>query len=98
MGLREGQILGTVEIPIALPVIIGGLRSATVQVVATATLGALYGLGALGAYIVEGVAQNDDGKLFGGVILVTLLALGGEGLLGLAQRRMTSPGLRFAAP
>lgn len=96
MGLRERQILRVVEIPIALPVIIGGLRSATVQVVATATLGAIYGLGALGAYIVEGVAQSDDGKLFGGVILVTLLALAGEGLLGAAQRLLTSPGLRLA--
>jgi osmoprotectant transport system permease protein len=97
MGLRERQILWSVEIPIALPVIVGGLRSATVQVVATATLGAIYGLGALGGYIVEGVAQNDDGKLFGGVILVAVLALASEALLALAQRRMTSPGLRPAA-
>jgi osmoprotectant transport system permease protein len=95
MGLRERQILGSVEIPIAMPVIVGGLRSATVQVVATATLGAIYGLGALGSFIVEGVAQRDDGKLFGGVILVTVLALGAEGLLGLAQRRLASPGLRI---
>lgn len=97
MGLRERQILSTVEIPIALPVIIGGLRSATVQVVATATLGAIYGLGALGSFIVEGSAQRDDAKLFGGVVLVALLALTSEGLLGLLQRRLTSPGLRFAA-
>jgi osmoprotectant transport system permease protein len=96
MGLREGQILGMVEIPIALPVIVGGLRSAIVQVVATATLGALYGLGALGAYIVEGVAQSDDGKLFGGVILVAGLALAAEALLALAQRRLVSPGLQVA--
>jgi osmoprotectant transport system permease protein len=95
MGLRERQILGMVEIPIALPVIVGGLRSATVQVVATATLGALYGLGALGAYIVEGVAQSDDGKLFGGVILVAGLALTAEALLALAQRRLVSPGLQI---
>ncbi len=97
MGLRERQILSAVEIPIALPVIIGGLRSATVQVVATATLGAIYGLGALGSFIVEGSAQRDDAKLFGGVVLVALLALTSEGLLGLLQRRLTSPGLRFAA-
>ena len=97
MGLRDRQILWSVEIPIALPVIVGGLRSAAVQVVATATLGAIYGLGALGGFIVEGVAQNDDGKLFGGVILVAVLALAAEGLLALAQRQLTSPGLRPAA-
>jgi len=95
MGLQERQILSRVEIPIALPVIIGGLRSATVQVVATATLGAIYGLGALGSFIVEGVAQSDHGKLFGGVILVTALALTSEGLLAIAQGRLISPGLRF---
>ncbi len=95
MGLKERQILRDVELPIALPVIVGGLRSATVQVIATATLGALYGLGALGSYIVEGVAQSDDAKLFGGVILVALLALLAEGGLALTQRRLTSPGLRF---
>ena len=95
MGLRERQILRDVELPIALPVIVGGLRSATVQVIATATLGALYGFGALGSYIVEGVAQSDDAKLFGGVILVALLALLAEGGLALTQRRLTSPGLRF---
>jgi osmoprotectant transport system permease protein len=97
MGLRDRQILWSVEIPIALPVIVGGLRSAAVQVVATATLGAIYGLGALGGFIVEGVAQNDDGKLFGGVILVAVLALAAEGLLALTQRQLTSPGLRPAA-
>jgi osmoprotectant transport system permease protein len=96
MGLRERQILAGVEIPVALPAIVGGLRSATVQVVATATLGAIYSLGALGSYIVEGVAQQDDGMLFGGVLLVALLALLAEGSLGFVQRRLTSPGLRTA--
>lgn len=95
MGLRERQILGLVEIPLALPVIVGGIRSATVQVIATATLGAIYGLGALGGYIVDGVAQNDHGKVFGGVILVTLLALAAEGLLAFGQRRLTSRGLQI---
>jgi osmoprotectant transport system permease protein len=89
MGMTERQILGRVEIPIALPVIVGGLRSASVQVIATATLGAIYGLGALGGYIVEGVAQRDDGRLFAGVFLVALLALAAEGGLGLAQRKLS---------
>jgi len=89
MGMTEGQILRRVEIPLAVPVIVGGIRSASVQVIATATLGAIYGLGALGGFIVEGVAQRDDGRLFAGVALVALLALGAEGGLGLLQRRLS---------
>lgn len=89
MGMTERQILGRVEMPVAVPVIIGGLRSASVQVIATATLGAVYGLGALGGYIVEGIAQQDDGRLFAGVVLVALLALVAEAGLALAQRRLT---------
>jgi osmoprotectant transport system permease protein len=90
MGLTERQILGRVEIPLALPVIVGGVRSASVQVIATATLGAVYGLGALGGFIVEGVAQRDEGRLFAGVVLVALLALTAEGGLALVQRRLSS--------
>jgi len=93
MGLRERQIVGRVELPLGLAPILAGVRSASVQVIATATLGAIYGLGALGSYIVEGVAQNDDGKLFGGVVLVALLALASEAGLALAQRRVQPRGL-----
>jgi osmoprotectant transport system permease protein len=96
MGFRERQILGRVEIPIALPVIGGGLRSAAVQVIATATLGALFGFGGLGVYLVDGVAQRDDGQLYGGVVLVAALALSAEGAFALVQRAFTSPGLRQA--
>ncbi|MBI3750732.1 MAG: ABC transporter permease [Chloroflexi bacterium] len=91
MGMTERQVLRSVEVPIALPVIVGGLRSATVQVIATATLGAIYGLGALGGFIVEGVAQRDDGRLFAGVFLVAALALLAEGGLALVQRRLSGP-------
>jgi osmoprotectant transport system permease protein len=90
MGMTEGQVLRRIEVPVAIPVIVGGLRSASVQVIATATLGAVYGLGALGGYIVEGVAQRDDGRLFAGVTLVALLALASEGGLALLQRRLSS--------
>ena len=89
MGMTERQVLRRVEVPLALPVIVGGFRSASVQVVATATLGAVYGLGALGGFIVEGVAQRDDGKLFAGVFLVALLAVGAEAGLGLVQRKLS---------
>jgi osmoprotectant transport system permease protein len=94
MGYREHQVLGQVEMLIALPVTIGGLRSAAVQVVATATLGAIFGFGGLGRYLVDGIAQNDEGQLWGGVVLVAGLALATEGLFALLQRLFTSPGLR----
>jgi osmoprotectant transport system permease protein len=90
MGMTEAQVLRRVELPIATPVIVGGIRSASVQVIATATLGAVYGLGALGGFIVEGVAQRDDGRLFGGVLLVALLAVGAEGGLSSLERRLSS--------
>jgi osmoprotectant transport system permease protein len=90
MGMTERQVLRGIEIPEAIPVIVGGFRSASVQVIATATLGAVYGLGALGGFIVEGVAQRDDGRLFAGVVLVALLALAAEGGLALLQRRLSS--------
>ena len=98
MGMRERQILGRIEIPLALPAIVAGLRSASVQVIATATLGAIYGLGALGSYIVEGVAQNDDAKLFAGVVLVAGLAVAVEAGFVIAERMIRSPGLMRMEP
>jgi osmoprotectant transport system permease protein len=86
MGLTETQILRRIEIPLALPVLLGGIRSATVQVIATTTLGAIFALGGLGRYIVDGLAQRDDGMLFGGVVLVAALAMTAEGLLAGLQR------------
>jgi osmoprotectant transport system permease protein len=97
VGMTERQILRGIEIPVAIPVIVGGIRSASVQVIATATLGAIYGLGALGGYIIEGVAQRDDGRLFAGVLLVALLALAAEGGLSLVQRRLAPPAAVRAA-
>jgi osmoprotectant transport system permease protein len=91
MGMTERQVLSRVELPVAVPIIVGGIRSASVQVIATATLGAIYGLGALGGFIVEGIAQNDDGQLFAGVVLVALLALLAEGGLALVQRQLAGP-------
>jgi osmoprotectant transport system permease protein len=97
MGLRERQVLTRVEIPVAVPVISGGVRAAATQIVATATLGAIFGGVGLGRYLVEGIAQNDDGMIFGGVTLVALLCVATEGLFALIQRRLTSPGLAPAA-
>ncbi len=93
MGMTEGQLVRRVELPLALGPIVAGLRSAAVQVVATATLGAIFGGGGLGRYLVEGIAQRDDGMTFGGVALVAALALAVEAGFALLQRMIRSPGL-----
>jgi osmoprotectant transport system permease protein len=94
MGMRERQILGSIEIPISLPVIMAGLRLAAVTIVATANLGAIFAYGGLGRYLVDGIAQNDDGQLFGGVVLAAGLTLITEAVFALLQRIGESPGIR----
>jgi osmoprotectant transport system permease protein len=77
-GLSERQILTRVELPLAVPVIVTGIRSAAVQVVATATLGAIFGFGGLGRYIVDGIAQFSLGgsaQMLGGVIVLAGLVV-----------------------
>lgn len=93
MGMRDGEVVRRVELPLALPALIAGIRSAAVQVVATATLGAIFGSGGLGRFLVEGIDQRDDGMTFGGVVLVAALALAVEGAFVLLQRLIRSPGL-----
>ncbi len=93
MGMTERQVIRRVELPLAVAPIIAGMRSAAVQVVATATLGAIFGGGGLGRYLVEGIAQRDDGMTFGGVALVAGLALVVEAGFALLQRMIRSPGL-----
>ncbi len=97
MGMWPGQVVGRVELPLAMPAIAAGLRSAAVQVIATATLGAIFGGGGLGRFLVEGIAQQDDGMIFGGVVLVAGLALAVEGAFVLGEASLRSPGLRDAA-
>jgi len=97
MGLSERQILVGVELPLASAVIVGGLRVATLQVIATATLGAILSGGGLGRYIIDGLARRNEGMLYGGVILVAGLASGTDLLLGALQRRLTPRGVRIAA-
>jgi osmoprotectant transport system permease protein len=98
MGMTDWQLLRSVELPIALRIIVAGTRTAAVQVVATATLAALVAGGGLGRYIVDGFALQDDGRLIGGAILVATLALLTERLFTLVERRLVSPGLRGTAP
>jgi osmoprotectant transport system permease protein len=98
MGMRGDQILRRIEMPLGLPVILAGLRTAAVQVVATATLGAVIGWGGLGRYIVDGIARRENDLLFAGAVLVALLAIATELAFGLLQRWMISPGLTTAVP
>jgi osmoprotectant transport system permease protein len=94
MGMRERQLLRRVELPLALPVIIAGLP---VAVVATATLAALVGGGALGRFIVDGFALRDTPQLVGGAILVAALAVITERAFALLERLVISPGVRGMA-
>ena len=97
MGMRERQLLLRLELPLALPVVLGGVRTAAVQVVATATLGAELGGGGLGRYIVDGIARQEDDRLLAGVFLVAVLALATEAAFTLAARVLTSAGVRRTA-
>lgn len=94
MGMSGLQLLGRVELPIALPVILGGIRTAAVQVVATATLGAFVAGGGLGRYIIDGIALQEGERVFVGALLVALLALLTEASMAAVERRAVSPGLR----
>lgn len=98
MGMSERQLLLGVELPVGLPLIVAGTRTAAVQVVATATLGALIAGGGLGRFIVDGFAlrgETGTAMLLGGAVLVALLAVVTERAFTLAERRLVSPGLRL---
>lgn len=95
MGLSEGGILRRIELPLALPLILAGVRTAAVNVVATATLGALVAFGGLGRYIVDGLALQEYDRLFAGALLVALLAIAVEVAFGRFERAAVSPGIRI---
>jgi osmoprotectant transport system permease protein len=96
MGLKESQILRRIEMPLASSIIVGGLRTATLQVIATATIAAILGGGGLGRFIFDGLNQGLAGRssIYAGAILVTVLAVGVDMLLALAQTRLTPVALR----
>jgi osmoprotectant transport system permease protein len=93
MGMRGRQVLWKVELPVAMPLIMAGIRTSTVQVVATATLAAYVGLGGLGRYLIDGFTQRDLPEVVGGAILVAVLALLIELALGRLQTLVVSRGL-----
>jgi osmoprotectant transport system permease protein len=93
MGFAEGQILRSIEIPLGLPLILSGIRTASVNVVATATLGAVVAGGALGRFIVDGFALREFDQLVAGGILVALLAVATEVLFSALERASAPPGM-----
>lgn len=97
MGMRERELLARVELPLAMPIVLAGLRTSAVQVVATATLGAVLGTGGLGRYIIDGIKQQDDPQLFAGAVIVALLAIATELSFAALQRAAVSPGIRHSA-
>lgn len=100
MGMTGAQILWRVEAPVALPLIMAGIRISAVQVVATATLAAVVSFGGLGRFIIDGLAKGVQGRARGlsevvaGALLVALLAILTEVALGRVQRAVTPRGLR----
>jgi osmoprotectant transport system permease protein len=89
MGFTEWQVLFKVEIPLALPLLVGGFRSAALQVIATATVAAYVGLGGLGRYLIDGQAYRDYPQMVSGSVLVIALALTADGVFVGAQRLST---------
>ena len=94
MGMTGGELLWRVEVPIALPLVMAGVRTAAVQVVATATLAAVTAWGGLGRFIVDGFGQQDNAQIVAGALLVGVMALVTELSLGRLQRMVVSEGLR----
>ncbi|MDG9694257.1 ABC transporter permease [Streptomyces mutabilis] len=94
MGMHEPAILLRVELPVALPLVLSGLRSAAIQVVSTATIAAYVSLGGIGRYIIDGLYQRDYEKVVGGATLVALLALVTLAVFWAVERLAVSPGVR----
>jgi osmoprotectant transport system permease protein len=94
MGMTRVQLLLRAEIPMAMPLILLGLRTAAIQVVATATVAAYPGLGGLGRFIMDGLATQNYNEVVGGAVVVVLLALAVQFLFTGIRRLVLSPGLR----
>ena len=98
MGMSGGQVLRGTELPLALPLIAAGIRTAAVQVVATLTIAAYTGNGGLGQIVFRGYNSNIDAYKIGGSVIVVALALTVQALLGLVQRAVTPVPLRSRGP
>ncbi|MEV6051443.1 ABC transporter permease [Streptomyces sp. NPDC052107] len=94
MGMPEARVLFQVELPVALPLILSGLRTAAIQIVSTATIAAYVSLGGLGRYIIDGLYQKNYEKVVGGATLVAGLALTTLVVFWAASRITVSAGVR----
>lgn len=94
MGMSGTQVLLRVELPNALPVLFGGIRTAMLQLVATTAIAALITLEGLGQYIINGIAAQDYAQVVGGAVLIAALAVVADLVLAGVQRLLISPGLR----
>lgn len=87
MGMSPWQLFWQIELPLALPVMLAGLRVATLSTIAIAAVGALVGAGGLGRLLFDGVSQNNPDKIVAGALAISLLALLANLLIRLAERR-----------
>ena len=94
MGMSDAQIVRTVELPLALPLIFGGIRTSTVNVIATATIAPLVGVLTLGDPIIAGSVHGREGQI-GASIVVALLAVTSEAVLAAVQRAVTPAGIKL---
>jgi osmoprotectant transport system permease protein len=97
MGMTQWQQLTKVELPVAIPLIMLGLRTSAIFVVSTATIAAEIGVGGLGRFIIDGLAANDYGEVAGGAAVIVVLALGVQALFTGLRRLATPAGLRLQA-
>jgi osmoprotectant transport system permease protein len=96
MGMGELQLLARVELPVGAGLLLAGIRTAAVQVVATASLGAVISADCLGYFVLKGIATQDRPQIFAGALMIAGLSLVTELLFGALQSRVVSPGLRSA--
>lgn len=97
VGMTGWQVFWRVEVPLGLPLLLGGLRTAVLQVVATVTIAAYLNLGGLGLPIITGLSLRQYDQVLGGALLVVAIALVLDALLALAQRAAVPAGIRVAA-
>jgi osmoprotectant transport system permease protein len=92
--MTKTQILTMVEIPLALPIIMGGIRISTVINIGTATIAALIGAGGLGDFIFKGISMGNNHLILAGAIPTALLAISVDFILGIVENKLTPQGLK----
>jgi osmoprotectant transport system permease protein len=97
MGMTDWQMLWKVEVPVAVPLIMLGLRTSAIFVVATATIAAEIGVGGLGRFIIDGLAANNYGEVAGGAAVIVVLALVVQAAFVGLRRLVVPRGLRLQA-